>query len=36
MEKDLFKGKIIGCTIELHRFSGPGLLESTCQQRLAR
>ena len=36
MEKDPFTGKIIGCAIEVHRFLGPGLLESTYQQCLAR
>ena len=35
MEKDPFTGKVIGCAIELHRVLGPGLLESTYQQRLA-
>lgn len=36
MEKDPFTGKIIGCAIEVHRVLGPGLLESTYQQCLAR
>ena len=36
MEKDPFTGKIIGCAIEVHRLLGPGLLESTYQQCLAR
>ena len=36
MEKDPFTGKIIGCAIEVHRGLGPGLLESTYQQCLAR
>jgi len=36
MDKDPFTGKIIGCAIEVHRFLGPGLLESTYQQCLAR
>ena len=35
-EKDSFTGKIIGCAIEVHRTLGPGLLESTYQQCLAR
>ena len=35
-EKDPFTGKIIGCAIEVHRDLGPGLLESTYQQCLAR
>jgi GxxExxY protein len=36
MESDPFTGKIIGCAIEVHRVLGPGLLESTYQQCLAR
>jgi GxxExxY protein len=36
MEKDPFTGKVIGCAIEVHRVLGPGLLESTYQQCLAR
>lgn len=36
MRKDPFTGKIIGCAIEVHRVLGPGLLESTYQQSLAR
>ena len=36
MKKDLFTGKVIGCAIEVHRVLGPGLLESTYQQCLAR
>jgi len=36
LEKDSFTGKIIGCAIEVHRNLGPGLLESTYQQCLAR
>ena len=36
VEKDSFTGKIIGCAIEVHRALGPGLLESTYQQCLAR
>ena len=36
MQKDAFTGKVIGCAIEVHRRLGPGLLESTYQQCLAR
>ena len=36
MKKDPFTEKIIGCAIEVHRHLGPGLLESTYQQCLAR
>ena len=36
MEKDPLTGIIIGCAIEVHRVLGPGLLESTYQQCLAR
>lgn len=36
MRRDPFTGKIIGCAIEVHRALGPGLLESTYQQCLAR
>jgi GxxExxY protein len=36
MNKDPFTGMIIGCAIEVHRVLGPGLLESTYQQCLAR
>ena len=36
LERDPFTGKIIGCAIEVHRTLGPGLLESTYQQCLAR
>ena len=36
MKKDPFTGKVIGCAIEVHRVLGPGLLESTYQQCLAR
>jgi GxxExxY protein len=35
MEKDPFTGKVIGCAIDVHRFLGPGLLESTYQQCFA-
>lgn len=36
MDKDPLTGKVIGCMIEVHRTLGPGLLESTYQQCLAR
>ncbi|MGI9328311.1 MAG: GxxExxY protein [Pseudomonadales bacterium] len=36
MEQDPLTGKVIGCAIEVHRLLGPGLLESTYQQCLAR
>ena len=36
MKKDPFTGKVVGCAIEVHRVLGPGLLESTYQQCLAR
>jgi GxxExxY protein len=36
MGKDPFTGKVIGCAIEVHRVLGPGVLESTYQQCLAR
>ncbi len=36
MEQDPLTGKVIGCAIEVHRVLGPGLLESTYQQCLAR
>ncbi len=36
MEQDPLTGKVIGCAIEVHRTLGPGLLESTYQQCLAR
>ena len=36
MKKEPFIGKIIGCAIEVHCVLGPGLLESTYQQCLAR
>ena len=36
MFNDPFTGKIIGCAIEVHRTLGPGLLESTYKQCLAR
>ena len=34
--KDPLTGKVIGCAIQVHRALGPGLLESTYQQCLAR
>ena len=36
MEEDPLTRKVIGCAIEVHRALGPGLLESTYQQCLAR
>ncbi len=36
MEKDPLTEPIIGCAIEVHRTLGPGLLESTYEQCLAR
>ncbi len=36
MQQDPLTGKVIGCAIEVHRALGPGLLESTYQQCLAR
>lgn len=36
VENDPFTRKIISCAIEVHRILGPGLLESTYQQCLAR
>jgi GxxExxY protein len=35
-ERDALTEKIIGCAIEVHRTLGPGLLESTYEQCLAR
>ncbi len=35
MEFDNLSNKVIGCAIEVHRFLGPGLLESTYEQCLA-
>jgi len=35
MEFDELSRRLIGCTIEVHRQLGPGLLESTYRQRLA-
>jgi len=36
MQRDDLTGRVIGCCIEVHRALGPGLLESTYQQCLAR
>jgi|SRR5215831_202116 len=36
MEFDDLSGSVIGCAIEVHRNLGPGLLESTYRQCLAR
>lgn len=36
MRKDPLTEKVIGCAIEVHSVIGPGLLESTYQQCLAR
>jgi GxxExxY protein len=36
MEFDDLSNRVIGCAIEVHRFLGPGLLESTYEQCLAR
>lgn len=33
---DKLSNRVIGCAIEVHRELGPGLLESTCEQCLAR
>ena len=35
MEFDKLSNQIIGCAIEVHRFLGPGLLESTYEKCLA-
>lgn len=35
MSLDSLSGKILGCAIEVHRNTGPGLLESAYQQCLA-
>ena len=35
-KRDPFTEKVIGCAIEVHRALGPGLLEATYQQCLAR
>jgi len=36
MDRDPLSGKVLGCAIEVHRTLGPGLLESTYEQCLAR
>ncbi len=36
MEFDELSNRMMGCAIEVHRELGPGLLESTCEQCLAR
>lgn len=36
MDINELSGKVIGCAIEVHRALGPGLLESTYEQCLAR
>ena len=36
MERDPLTRSVIGCAIEVHRALGPGLLESTYEQCLAR
>jgi len=36
MEFDSLSNRVIGCAIEVHRELGPGLLESTYEQCLAR
>ncbi len=36
MEFDELSNRVIGCAIEVHRALGPGLLESTYEQCLAR
>jgi len=36
MDRDALTEKIIGCTIEVHRAFGPGLLESAYEHCLAR
>jgi len=35
MDFDELSGKVIGCALEVHRYLGPGLLESTYEQCLA-
>ena len=35
MEFDKLSNRIIGCALEVHRYLGPGLLESTYEQCLA-
>lgn len=36
MEFDELSNRVIGCAIEVHKILGPGLLESTYEQCLAR
>ena len=36
MEFDVVSKRVIGCAVEVHRVLGPGLLESTYEQCLAR
>ncbi len=36
MQFDELSNRVIGCAIEIHRVPGPGLLESTYEQCLAR
>ena len=36
VEFDELSNRVIGCAIEVHRALGPGLLESACEQCLAR
>jgi GxxExxY protein len=36
MKFDLLSNLVIGCALEVHRYLGPGLLESTYEQCLAR
>lgn len=36
MEFDELSNRVIGCALEVHRVLGPGLLESTYEQCLAR
>jgi len=36
MEFDYLSKQVIGCALEVHRVLGPGLLESTYEQCLAR
>jgi len=36
MQFDELSNRVIGCAIEVHRVLGPGLLESTYEQCLAR
>ena len=35
MDFDELSGKVIGCALEVHKYLGPGLLESTYEQCLA-